>query len=393
VVLLRQNSPLLFAAAQEVEAQRGRSSSARGGVLPTLLAGATARREVLNGRVCDLTSLNCTSDATVYAANAVLDQPVLVPSAWAAISSSLDAVDASERSVAALRRVLVVRLVDLLAAAVSAERVESQTRAAVQAASERLELVRNAEKLGALGSLDVLRAEQDLTLSLKTVVQAQTAVSRSREALGGFLGLSVPVGVAPTFDLRHAQQTCHSVHQPEERDDVRAASLAFAANRKEESRIRFLRWPRLDLLGIWHVSSLPIVGSHHQAFTVGGVLSVPIWDGGVLSGQARTAHALSLASERRATATLRAVSLEEVQARRATKSAADALAVAERSRDSAKSVEALTRKSIELGDGTTLELVEAARRLRESEADFVLAEVEAVASQVREQLVLARCEF
>ena len=67
--------------------------------------------------------------------------------------------------------------------------------------------------------------------------------------------------------------------------------------------------------------------------------------------------------------------------------------VAETSRKLSEQADRLARTNFELGQGTSLELVEAARRLREAEIQLAVREFELVQAKIRALLSLSICRY
>jgi outer membrane protein TolC len=67
--------------------------------------------------------------------------------------------------------------------------------------------------------------------------------------------------------------------------------------------------------------------------------------------------------------------------------------VAEKTRDLARETDRLTRVSFGLGRGTSLELVDAGRQLRDAESTLALREFDVVQAKIRALLALSLCEY
>jgi outer membrane protein TolC len=196
-----------------------------------------------------------------------------------------------------------------------------------------------------------------------------------------------------------ARASCSDVGTLEERADIAAArgSVEIARRNIEDSRLRYS--PTLDL-----VSTLGVVGSTgqapvtyanglHQAWTIAGVLTVPFYDGGARGGAIRENRALTDQAQQRLEAARRAAAVQVTQARRAVEVADENRRVAERSRDLAKETERLARIAFQAGTGTSLDLIESGRRLREAEIQVALQEFGLVRARIAALLAVSRCQW
>ena len=87
----------------------------------------------------------------------------------------------------------------------------------------------------------------------------------------------------------------------------------------------------------------------------------------------------------------RAATLEIARARRGGAVATELLAAATEARDLAARVDAMTRRSFEMGRATSLELVQSAGVLRQAELTLAQREAARLAAEVEALLTEARC--
>jgi len=129
------------------------------------------------------------------------------------------------------------------------------------------------------------------------------------------------------------------------------------------------------------------------AWNVGAALVLPFWDGGVREGLLRQARAGAEIARQAVVGLERSVSVEVLQARRAVEVAEAARDIAGRSRDLAQESDRLTRRSFEVGSGTSLELVQSAGALRQAELQLVLREFQLQEAKVTAFLAEAACDW
>jgi outer membrane protein TolC len=157
--------------------------------------------------------------------------------------------------------------------------------------------------------------------------------------------------------------------------------------------VDYLYWPTVDAvsnLTYWsHERISP--NNEYLTWTIGGVLSFPIYDGGARSGTREVNRGeLALARER-LTETKRRASVEVAQALRSVRVAEANLRVSAKSREIARETARLTRIAYLNGSGTSFDLVDSAQRLRQTEIDFAIQEFEVVRAQIAALLSLATC--
>ena len=109
--------------------------------------------------------------------------------------------------------------------------------------------------------------------------------------------------------------------------------------------------------------------------------------------QAATQRAQADQASQRLLAARRAAEVQVEQARRAVRVAEQSRAVSQRARDLAAETERLSRVSYEAGSATSLDLIDAGRRLREGESQLALRELELVRVRITSLLALARCNY
>jgi outer membrane protein, multidrug efflux system len=91
--------------------------------------------------------------------------------------------------------------------------------------------------------------------------------------------------------------------------------------------------------------------------------------------------------------TRRQAEFEVAQAMRSIRVAQQSLTVAEKTRAISAETARLTRFNFENGNGTSFDLVDTARRLREAELDLAIKEFEVVRAKLTALLSLATCNI
>jgi outer membrane protein TolC len=345
-----------------------------------------------------------------------LDGDTFVPNATAALSitfslSRLAFVgsaelqrDARKLGLAATRHQLIGGLATAMLGVLSAERIAARTSAGFAAAQERMRITQRLTEVGRATAIDGLRFSQDLSEAQSELVTAIEALSQARRALGQALGVPAAVSVSESFDaaslLTQAGSRCRAIASLDARPDRLAAARAVEGAAQAERAASYAYWPELRLSTLYSARLAPglfeanLSGSRELVHDWGARASLvwTVYDGGQRASDVARAEADTL-SQRAEQARLVVDSEQELRrARRLVSVTAANLDATKKSVDAAREIDRLSRKALELGTATTLEVVDAARRLRAVEITLALREVEELAARVRLGMTLAICE-
>jgi len=427
VRLVDSRSPDLRIAEEEVARAAGLGRQALGRILPTLNAQASLSHQPsqidqpAGTSIFDFvapeqfTQLGL-SDQT--GATATLSIPVLQPRGWFAYGTARRSVEMAKLSAIDRRRILMTNVASAIVSVFTAERVSEINRIGLKTSLERLELTRRRARLGTATRLDVVRAEQDLTLATSTIIQGDESLRRSREALGLALGEDVPYGVSPTISLNaieHSVRAMCKVGKPEDRADIRAAQQQLQINKRQtkEVQLGFLPTASVDATvstGTSFQSTRYVIPpsfpdnvrdrlpkqaqptNRSYSWSIRAMITIPIFDGGVRYGDLAVTRAATEQQEARVDAATRQARLEITQADRAVAVAEQARANSESARDLAKETARLSQIAYEAGTVTSFELIDASRRQRETELDLVVKEFELLRAKIAALLAAAVCE-
>jgi outer membrane protein, multidrug efflux system len=401
--ILRESSTTLRTSRAREDVARAQSRQALAGSLPTLSADAGVTYQILKGRGLAIrdgvpdTNARIPDPALTWQAGLNLRVPVLSLDTWHQRGTAEAAIEVTKLNTKAAERVSVALVADAVVTTVTAERLAEVSRVSLESVLSTLDLNKRRAALGAASALDVLRIEQEVSLSRSQVVAANDGVLRAREQLGSVLGSSEPYGVTPNIRLdalaNDAKTTCQPNTDVAARSDVRAAEASVGVARRNEEGVSKTYWPSIDAvssLTYWDPESG--VNNKHVTWSVGGVLSWTLYDGGLRYGtrEQRTAES-RIASEQLSEAK-RQARLEVTQAFRAVKSSEATLAVAARTREIAAETARLSKVSYLNGSGTSFDLVDTARRQREAELDYTIKEFEVLRAKIAALLALATCD-
>ncbi len=336
-----------------------------------------------------------TGAATLWSANLTISQTLLAPKAYYDAQTSKLSARVRELEQADVERVILANVADTILAAVTAERLGEISRVNLSSALSTLDLTRRRARLGAGNALDVLRAEQEVTVLRGQLLSANESIRRSREALGMALGYSEAVAVTPDIRIAELARDAREVCTPtelEQRADLRALRAGKSVLQRNVESNSWLLSPTLDVASAVTYSTAPFTTNGKPAqWIISAVLNVPLYDGGLRAGQARAATAQARAQAAQLTQAERQARLEVQQANRAVTVAEANFAVSRRTRELATETARLAKLSFVNGQGTSFELVDASRRLQQAELDLVVKEFEVVRARILALLATANC--
>jgi multidrug efflux system outer membrane protein len=410
LLLLRQSSTGLRTSRARITQAEAQARVALAPALPSLDANAGIQRDLLRKRVTlqfldvrdDGTVARASSSslqpdpATTYGAGLALRVPLLNRSAWFNRGTALDSIENARLSALDVERREVALVANSIVTVVTAERLAEVSRVSLQSALSTLDLNRRRAELGASSAIDVLRAEQEASISRGQVVSADEALLRAREDLGLALGSSEAYGVVPDIRLdalaADARASCRVETDVRARPDVRAAQSALSISERGVRAVNFDYWPTVDA-----VSNLDYLSEGRDPYdrrvtwTIGAVLNWSLYEGGARSATSRVRSAEADVARAQLTDTERRARLEVTQAFRAVKTAEANQTIARKTRDIASENARLSRVAFLNGSGTSFDLVDTARQLREAELDLAIKEFEVLRARIAAFLALATC--
>lgn len=400
--MVRAQASTLQISRAQVEEAEGQARQALGRALPTLTANANVTHHLLTGQGYTfgnngLTKGTIPNPTTRWGAGLELRVPLLAPQTWYDTATAHDSTHAARLSEKDTERLLLGSVADAIVTVVTSERLAEVSRVSLRSSLSTLDLTKRREALGASTAVDVLRAEQEVQLARSQVVSANESLRRARESLGLALGSSDAYGVRPNIQLdtlaRDAQATCRVEPDLDQRADIQAARAKVDVARRNVNSIDWQYLPTVDF-----VSDLNYVdvaryspNGKHVTWTIGGVLTWQLYDGGIRYGEReQNEGALEVARQNLAEAR-RQAKVQVIQAERAVRVAQANLTVSQRSDDLAKKNAKLSRLAFINGTGTSFDLVDAAKRLREADLDLAVKQFEVVRARIAALLALATC--
>ncbi len=372
--------------------------------LPQLAAQGTVNYQIIKGTgIVGTDAMGAITGtipdpATAWKADLTLRVPVFYPKVWYDHGSAKDAVDAARLSTKETERQVVAGVASLIVSVVTAERLAEVSRTSLKAALSTVDLTKRRAALGASNTLDVLRVEGEASLSRSQVVTATENLIRAREALGTALGSSEAWGITPDIQLdslaADAQRTCSHENDIEARTDVRAAHANVGVAERHLKGIDYAYLPTVDAVSSFDLYS-PVSGinNRHETWSVGGVLSWNLYDGGLRGGLRDSAKAAVDVAQADLSEAKRNASLQVAQALRAVQVAEADLAVAGKTREIDAETARLSKIQFLNGSGTSFDLVLTESALRVAEADLAVKEFNVTEAKIAALLALSTCNL
>ena len=330
-------------------------------------------------------------------------QPILAPRAWYGIKTGEMGVTSAKLSVEDQKRTIFSSVASSIISVFTAERTAEINRQGLKSALSVVDLTSRQFKLGTATKLDVLRAQQSAATARATLVSGDEALLQAREALGLALGFPDAYGVPASLSLPEIETTFRGVCAPsplDDRADIKAAknNIEVAKRGITDAWLQFSPTASLNTTAsIANSGTATVVGSapsgHDGSWTISGVLTVPIWDGGVRYGNLRIAKAQAEETKITLEAALRTANIQIVQALRSVAVAERERVVSIESRDLAKELARLTMASYQLGTATNFDLVNTEQTWRAAELDVIVKEFAVIQSKIGAVLATSNCTY
>lgn len=403
LALVESRSTSVATARSRIAEASARSRLALSTSLPNINASGSVQRALLFSTGTAFTAqtgvqanVRVPFPATIWNAGVSLRQPLFALRSWYDVRTSETAIDAATLSAEDAERLALGALADAIVAVITAERLAEVSRVSLRSNLAVLDLTQRRMRLGAASAVDVLRARQEVAANRADVVAADEAVRQSREALGMALGYPESWGVAASIRVDElaadAQSVCSPLADPNQRTDVRAARLEAAVSERNARSVGYGNAPTLDLVSDLSYTTAP--GSPRPVqWSIGAVLSIPIYDGGRLTAERSQNHAFAEAARQQLTEVTRRAHLQAEQAQRAVQVAEQTFAVSQQARDIAEESARLARLAFVHGTGTSFDLVDSTQRQRLAEIDVTLREFDVVQAKIAALLALSNCNF
>ena len=413
LALLRQQSTDLRAALARVESAAGLRRVALAGLLPTLNGSAGVQYNVIDpsttfigggiggggigGGVGAGGGDGQRPTAPLATATVTASVPLFDWSALQSLRSASASRRAAELSLEETRRQLTGELARALARVASSERLSEVNRVNLRSALERLALAQRRLELGAGTQLDVVRLRQDAESARSLVVSGDNTLMQARDTLALILGQEQPVGLAHGVSLEEllirGRAQCQNLQALEQRPDLAASRAQLEAAGLDVSAAQAQYLPTLAAQSTVFGFTVDPGFARVPVWNIGAVLTLPFYEGGARGGRVRQARAQEEATRQGLVARQRGATVEVRQTRREVRVAGAELEIATRNRELAAENDRLTRRSFEVGTGTSQDLVVSAAALRQAELNLVVREFQVFQARIEAFLVEAACDW
>jgi outer membrane protein TolC len=324
--------------------------------------------------------------------NGSITVPLVNLVSWAQWAHALDNKTIAELSVVDAKRRVATATANAYLMAIARHRTIDANLRALETAKAHYDVAHQRQVAGAASRLEEVQAAQDVSNDEVLVEQSTLELRRTQEALGVLLSADGPFDTAdePEFaDLPPIGEALNGIEG--KRADVKVLAMRQTA---AEHVLRDSWRDRMPTLGLTFSEALqqPSTGfalSHSWQAVL--QLSVPIYDGGLRTGEKR---------ERRALVDEAAANLVggKVQARSDVRIANDAVRLADQGLASARRAAAQAHEALDIvnlsygaGASTSLDVLDAQRRARD--ADTAVATAEDAARQARLDYLLGSGSF
>lgn len=399
--LIRSNNTTLRSARAQIDVAQGQARQALANALPQLTGNAQIQRHILRGRGFDPFTQRLSTllpdPATTWNAGATLRIPVLASKAWYDHGTAKDQIEATRLQAKDAERAAVSQVALAIISVVTAERLAEVTRVNLRSALSMLELNRRRARLGSASAVDVLRMEQEVASSKAQLLSADEAVRRAREALGLALGTPSPWGVSPNISLNQlaedARTSCQTENSLDSRYDIRAAEAKVQIAKRNVNSVDHLFVPTIDAVSTvtyWD-DELRTANRQHVTWTIGGLLTWNIYDGGLRYGIRDTNQGLLRVAEDTVTDRKRAARVEVDRAVRNIEVAKAQLEVATKTAEITRQSAKFAQITFLNGTGTSFDMVDTARNQRQAEIDVAIKEFELLQAKITAFLAMASC--
>jgi outer membrane protein TolC len=393
LALIAARSTDVIIAKAAVERAEGNWRIQLAGSLPTLTGTGTLAHQFVRS---EPSAISTGTSTPTGVAQLTVSQPLLAPRAWYAIGTADVQIKAAKLTVYDKERLVLIAVANAIVTVVTSERLAEINRVGLRSALQVLELTQRKQALGSGTKLDVVRSQQDVGIARATLITGDEALRRARETLGLALGDSAGYGVSPSISLNEIQGSIRQTCAPgtaDQRADVLAARASLEAARRGVTDVKLAFAPTALVSSTASVGSEAPPGGKNYAWSIQGVLTVPLWEGGARYGALRTANATVAEQKALVDGALRLATQENTQAHRSVIVAEQARQVSEQTRELAKETARLAQVAFEAGTGTSFDLVDSARKEREAELDLANKEFEVIRAKLTALLATANCRY
>ena len=378
----QDRDPQIAAAEYQAKAGEEKANQGRAAFLPNISATGDAGVGHQSTEYDTSAFPNRSADTKSYNIAAQLTQPIYHASDWKNYAQSKLAVDEAAVQLEFAKQSLIIRVSKAYFDALSAQENVGVSEAQTRAFKESLERAKLTFKVGTATKTDMLDAQARYDKAVAEEIAAKNQLAVARQSLTSIIGtipeslkklspnaklLAVdPMNMKAWVDMAFANSP-----------QLKLAQLGYDVSRLQVEKIKAGELPTLDLVASASKNKqyLAFIGGFMTVtnLAVQLQLNMPIYTGGLMSSQIREAESTRLQQKELQTNSERQVTLQTQQAYLNAlngRQQVDALKQAVISNDSA--LEA-TKKGVEVGVRTNLDLLNSQQQFFSTERDFTVA--------------------
>ncbi len=298
---------------EQARAAAGARKAARSRLFPDLEASVADSRNTINLEAYGFPVAPGESPLIgpfdVFDARASLTGPLVDLSLWAQDRSAAHSADAADATLEDVRDQVVLAVSSFYLQAVAARSRIAAARAEVATARALHRQAVDMKEAGVVPAIEVLRAEVQLAAERERLIVATNDAATSKLALARAIGLPMGAELGLSEDLEYSAPPAIGVEEAltralGQRADYRSARSAVDAAQAAVAAARDEALPSLGMQANWGKIG-PDPDSALTTYTVGAMVSVPIFTGGAIKARTITAKA-GLADRQARLADLRA---------------------------------------------------------------------------------------
>ncbi len=335
--------------------------------------------------------------ATTYIASIQLQQNVFALGIWNKIGTGRSAEKSAGYTAEDTERLVIGGLARAILGVITAERIAEISRVSLHSTLVNLKLTESRHQLGDATAVDVFRSQAQVDVVRAELIGSNELIRKTREALGLALGEAAPWGLSSkiNFDTLwdDARSTCEKLPDVTTRSDLmaKAQDVHTAELARDDYDYSFV--PNISFVGEMEYTD-PVersLNQDHITWSVGGLLTWNLYDGGLRYGNLLTNEGKIRVAESKLTESKRQAIIEVERTAREVHVARSILTVTTHAREVTAKAAELARIAFIHGSGTAFILVDETRKLREAELNEAVKEFDLVTAQIEATLAISNC--
>lgn len=371
-------------AAERATAIAGQEKETQGlsALLPSINASANANYSYSKTTYDDAPTLDSSKKSDSTSINLQLVQPLFRSANHTAYSQSKIAVDLSELQLSIAEQDLILRVAtayfDVLSANESLTVAKSQTRAF----NENLERAKLTFKVGTATKTDKLEAQARYDLARASELSALNQLAIAKQSLASIIGEEPKALLSLNKDAKllkvDPQDMQHWVDSAINNNlSLKSSQLGVQTAQLEIKKLKNDRLPVIDFIASANLNrqyaAFVQSDSTNKGASVGVQLSLPLYTGGLMTSRIREAEALRTQQKYNHTDIQRQIILQTQQAYLTALNGFQQIEALKQASISSDSALQATRKGMEVGVRTNLDLLNAQQQFFETERDYTVA--------------------